>query len=474
MTAPDETREREHEADTEAPVPQPPGDDTSGPPGAAGNGGAPDPSVELELRKPGEVAPPGTGDLETRTPTAPDVATRPGTDLDTATTQSAPAGADGDDAPAPVVSRRRHPWRTAGLIALAIAVVAGAGAASAGVLGGDGSGTDVSAPDAPPSTTEVKRTTLTRSETVDGTLGHGDVTAVQAPSGPQGGGVVTWVPSDGDVIKRGDAVYRVAEQKVPLLYGSLPLFRQMQDGTEGADVRMLEKNLAALGYTGFTVDDEYTSDTADAVREWQDDLGREETGTVRPGDAVIADGARRVADVKAVPGAPLSGAVLTWTGTERVVSVDLEAQYEDLVRKGTKATVTLPDDSTVQAEVTDIGTPSTGQDGAPSGGGSGDGGSGDSDKATLPVELKVADQKKLGSYQAAAVDVSLKAETRENVLVVPINALVARQGGGYAVDVVGSDGEVRRAPVEVGMFADSMVEISGKGIKDGTVVGVPK
>ncbi|WP_234439945.1 peptidoglycan-binding protein [Streptomyces bicolor] len=473
MTAPDETREREHGTDPEASVPHPPGDDTSGPPGAAGNGGAPDPSAELELRKPGEVSPPGTGDLETRTTAAPDVATRPGTDVDTATTQTAPDGAGGDEASAPAASRRRRPWRTAGLVALAIAVVAGAGAASAGVLGGDGSGADVSAPDAPPSTTEVKRTTLTRNETVDGSLGHGDVSAVQAPSGQQGGsGVVTWVPADGDVIKRGDAVYRVAEQEVPLLYGSIPLYRQMQEGSEGADVRMLEKNLAALGYTGFDVDDEYTSGTADAVRDWQDDLGREETGTVRPGDAVIAEGARRVADVKALPGAPLGGTVLTWTGTERVVSVDLDAQYEDLVRKGTKATVTLPDDTTVQAEVTDIGTPTTGQDGAPSGAGSDDGG--DSDKATLPVELKVADQKKLGSYQAAAVDVSLKAETRENVLVVPINALVARQGGGYAVDVVEPDGEVRRTPVEVGMFADSMVEISGKGLADGTVVGVPK
>ncbi|MFI7409556.1 peptidoglycan-binding protein [Streptomyces sp. NPDC049627] len=473
MTAPDETREREHEADTE--VPRPSGD-ASGPPGPAGNGGAPDSTLALELRKPGEVSPSSTGDLEARSSTTPDVATRPGTEPDPAVPDTAPAATGGDDASARTVSRRRRPWRTAGLVALAIAVVAGAGAASAGVLGGDGGGTDAAAPDAPPSTTEVKRTTLTRSETVDGTLGHGDVSAVQAPPGPQGGGggVVTWVPAEGDVLERGDAVYRVAEQEVPLLYGSIPLYRQMREGTEGADVKMLEKNLSALGYTGFTVDDEYTSGTADAVRDWQDDLGREETGTVRPGDAVIAEGARRVADVRAVPGAPLSGAVLTWTGTERVVSVDLDAQYEDLVHKGTKATVTLPDDTTVQAEVTEVGTPTTGQDAGASGKGSGNGGSGGNDKATLPVELKVAEQKKLGSYQAASVDVSLKAETRENVLVVPINALVARQGGGYAVDVVRPDGEVRRTPVEVGMFADSMVEISGKGLTDGTVVGVPR
>lgn len=472
MTAPDETRERAHGADTEAPHPS---GDAPGPLGPAGTDGAPDSTLALELRKPGEVSASSNGDLEARPTTTPDTGTRPGTDLDTALPETAPARTGGDDASAPTDSRRRRPLRIAGLVALAIAVVAGAGAASAGVLGGDGGGTELTAPDAPPDTTEVKRTTLTRSETVDGSLGHGDVSAVQAPAGPQGGsGVVTWVPADGDVVERGDAVYRVAEQKVPLLYGSLPLYRQMQEGSEGADVQMLEKNLAALGYTGFTVDDEYTSGTADAVRDWQDDLGREETGTVRPGDAVIADGPRRVADVKAVPGAPLSGAVLTWTGTERVVSVDLDAQYEDLVRKGTKATVTLPDDTTVQAEVTDIGTPTTGQDAAASGGGSGNGGSGDADKATLPVELKVADQKKLGRYQAAAVDVSLKAETHENVLVVPINALVARQGGGYAVDVVRPDGDVRRTPVEVGMFADSMVEITGKGVTDGTVVGVPR
>ncbi|MFJ8795286.1 peptidoglycan-binding protein [Streptomyces sp. NPDC102462] len=472
MTAPDETREREQDADTGER--RPPGDAPGPPGGPDGAGGGPDPSRALELRGPGTVSPPDTADLPARVGTPAREVDRPETDPAAPLTAAAAEPPAGDDVPARPSPRRHRPLRTAALVTVAIAVVAGAGAASAGVLGGDGGGTDSAAPDAPPNTTEVRRTTLTRTETVQGTLGHGDVSAVQAPSGPQGGGgIVTWVPADGDVIKRGDAVYRVAEQQVPLLYGSLPLYRQLAQGTEGADVRQLEKNLAALGYTGFTVDDEYTSGTADAVREWQKDLDRAETGTVRPGDAVIADGARRVAEVRVVPGVPLGGTVLTWTGTERAVSVDLDAQFEDLVHKGTKATVTLPDDTTVQAEVTDIGTPTTGGDAGASGGGSG-GGSGGADKATLPVELKVAAQQRLGRYQAASVDVVLKAETHDNVLVVPVNALAVRSGGGYAVDVVAPDGTVDRKPVEVGMFADSMVEISGKGIADGTVVGVPK
>ncbi|MFD9906159.1 peptidoglycan-binding protein [Streptomyces sp. NPDC059063] len=452
MTAPDETREREHDAESA---------ESAGRAGAQEPHRSADTSGALELRKPGELA-------ESPEP--------PSTDVEMSAGQGGEVGDGGDgEAAAPTGHRRRRPLRTTVIVAVAVVVVAAAGAASAGVFGGDGDGSDGSAPSAPPRTAKVQRTTLTRTETVKGTLGYGDVTAVQAPAGARGSaGVVTWVPDDGDVIERGDPVYKVAEREVPLLYGSLPLYRPLQTGSEGPDVRVLERNLAALGHTGFTVDDTYTSDTAAAVRDWQGDLGREETGAVRPGDAVVASGARRVADVRAQPGAPLGGTVLSWTGTERAVTVDLDAQYEDLVEKGTKATVTLPDDTTVRAEVTDVGTPTTPRDGGSSGEGSGNSGNGADDKATLPVELKVASQRGLGRYQAASVDVSLKAETRENVLVVPVTALVARRGGGYALEVVESDGDVRRVPVEVGMFADSTVEVSGKGISVGTVVGVPK
>jgi multidrug efflux pump subunit AcrA (membrane-fusion protein) len=174
-----------------------------------------------------------------------------------------------------------------------------------------------------------------------------------------------------------------------------------------------------------------------------------------------------VAKAQLSPGDALNGDILTWTGTERLITLDLDVDYEDQVEKGTKATVSLPDDTEVEAVVTDIGTPTTPEsDGASAGADA-------SKEATLPVELEVKDQKKLGRYQAAAVDVELKDQTRENVLAVPVNALLAERDGGYVVEVVtGQKSEYR--PVELGMFARGMVEVSGAGITEGTVVGVPK
>ncbi|MFD7515915.1 peptidoglycan-binding protein [Streptomyces niveus] len=375
--------------------------------------------------------------------------------------------------------RRRRPLRASLITLAALTVVAAGGVGATGVLGGDGGESAEAAPSRPAKSATVEKTTLTRSETVDGALGYGEATTVQAPAtggsgesrtstAAQGGdtGTVTWLPDVGDEIGRGESVYSADERKVVLLYGSTPLYRTLGVGSEGKDVTMLERNLAALGHTGFTVDSEYTESTADAVRAWQEDLGREETGEVAPDDAVVASGARRVAEVESARGAALSGDVLTWTGTERVVTVDLEVRHEGLVKDGTKATVALPDGTAVDAKVTDIGAAATA---APSQGGE----ETSAEDATLPVELTVKDQKKLGRYQAAPVDVTLTAERRADVLAVPVNALIARQGGGYAVQVITDDG-VENRPVELGLFADGLVEVSGTGITEGLRVGVPQ
>ncbi|XVQ07107.1 peptidoglycan-binding protein [Spirillospora sp. CA-255316] len=356
--------------------------------------------------------------------------------------------------------------RTSLTVLAATAVAAAGGVAATGALGGDGGNTPGAAPSGPARTAEVEQTTLTRSETLDGTLGYGDPHSVQAAGGggPSGGGTLTWLPGQGSVIKRGETVYCVNADRVPLLYGSIPLYRTLDVGAEGADVEQLEKNLAALGYTGLTVDNKYTSGTVDAVKAWQKDLGRKETGTVAPGDAVVASGARRVAEVKAARGTAASGAILTWTGTQRLVTVDLDTQYEDLVREGTKATVKLPNGTRADATVTHVGDTATTKPAA-TGGSSG--------TTTLPVTLSVKDQKKLGRYRAAPVDVSLAAESRKNVLAVPVNALVARKGGGYAVQAVTAGG-VENRPVKLGLFANGMVEISGDGITKGLKVGIPQ
>lgn len=55
----------------------------------------------------------------------------------------------------------------------------------------------------------------------------------------------------------------------------------------------------------------------------------------------------------------------------------------------------------------------------------------------------------------------------------PILALLALAEGGYGVQVV-EGGTTRTVVVRTGMFAGGRVEVSGAGIAEGTVVGVPK
>jgi multidrug efflux pump subunit AcrA (membrane-fusion protein) len=71
--------------------------------------------------------------------------------------------------------------------------------------------------------------------------------------------------------------------------------------------------------------------------------------------------------------------------------------------------------------------------------------------------------------------VEIITNTVRNALVVPVNALLALAGGGYAVEVVGSDGRHRLVPVSTGLFddADGLVQVTGSELAAGQRVVVP-
>ena len=70
------------------------------------------------------------------------------------------------------------------------------------------------------------------------------------------------------------------------------------------------------------------------------------------------------------------------------------------------------------------------------------------------------------------MDVFVTSEVSENVLYVPVNALVALAEGGYAVEVL-SSGEQIYISVEIGVFTDGFVEIVGN-IPEGQEVIAPR
>ncbi len=353
---------------------------------------------------------------------------------------------------------RRRTGLALGLVAGVVAL--GATAAAAVGFGGASPGTAASGT-LPRATARVTRMTLQDTESVDGTLGYGDETAV----GTRLGGIITALPATGTVIDRGQALFQVDAQPVVLMYGTEPLYRPLIPGASGADVREFEQNLAALGYTGFTVDDDYTSSTASAVRRWQSDLGLPRTGRVDPGRVVFAAQAVRVATLTGQAGDPASGRVLTYTGTVREVTVPLDVAKQELAKIGAAATITLPDNTTVAGKVDTVGTVARRQGPDPD--------VAATQSTTIEVTVSIADQGKLGTLDQAPVTVALVSDERRNVLTVPVAALLALAEGGYGVQVV--DGSTSRiVAVRVGLFADGRVEVTGDGIHAGTVVGVPQ
>ncbi|SNY30924.1 HlyD family efflux transporter periplasmic adaptor subunit [Paractinoplanes atraurantiacus] len=308
----------------------------------------------------------------------------------------------------------------------------------------------------PTETAEVAKKTLVDSESHDGTLGHGDTSSIAA--GRQG--TVTALAASGSTVTRGKPLYKIDNKPVSLLYGALPAYRTLRVGVEGSDVLQFEKNLWALGYRGFTVDDEYTSATADAVEEWQDDLGRDETGTVETDQIHYASGQVRVDSHSAERGAVVQPGteVLKTTGTTMLATVTLDVDAQRLARKGATVDVTLPDGSEVNGKITGVETVvETGQG---------------NEEDTTKIEVTVAFAESPQGLDEAAVTVDFVSSQRENVLTVPVAALLALSEGGYGVEVA-ENGGTRVVAVKTGLFAGGEVEVSGGGLQAGTRVVVP-
>src|SRR4030042_163865 len=59
-------------------------------------------------------------------------------------------------------------------------------------------------------------------------------------------GTITWLPEAGTTLEQGDVVAKVKETPVILLYGDLPGYRTLQDGSQGAHAHQLQADPAAL------------------------------------------------------------------------------------------------------------------------------------------------------------------------------------------------------------------------------------
>jgi peptidoglycan hydrolase-like protein with peptidoglycan-binding domain len=368
----------------------------------------------------------------------------------------------------PPPGRRRIGYRIAGAAVLA-------GVLAAAAIGWAGRHTAPARPAGQP--VGVQGATLVKmdmstSQTLPGTLGHGTAHTLKGNRD----GIVTWLPTPGKSVKRGQQLYRVDDEPVPLFYGGLPLYRTLADrNTVGRDVRIVADNLRALGYSigrqpgpgervpqnapaeqpapaasgapttasstpavhRVTVrrgDGVLTASLQAAIKRWQTDQQLPATGTVGPGDVAVLTGAVRVDSIAVQPGDSANATLMSITPTAKVI--DIRAAAGRVAAVGTALMV--PEGDTGGANAT----------------------------PKLTVTITVDKPAVIAKIDSADVQVDFVAETHKGVLAAPVGALLALSEGGYAVQIEGGG----LVAVEVGIFAKGLVEISGDGLAAGTRV----
>ena len=429
-------------------------------------------------------------------------------------------------------------------------------------------------------TATVQRRDLVQTDTESGTLGHGDPQTVY----DRLSGTITWLPSVGQVIAPGQALFRVAGQPVVLMNGSTPAYRDLgPSDSDAQDVLQLNRNLVALGFNSaaIVVDDAWQAATTAGVDDLQASLGEPETGTLKLGQVVFLSGDRLVSSVAVQLGsqaalrtalapaprfvslattgtatttttttttgaattsttasgtgtttttttaqrrtreprhtpqsktlAPLvallraesaqlkaaeaqlraaaqsktpqpgggtptadgsggsggsSTPVLTTSSVKALVTVELDPSKQREAKVGEHVRVELPSGRTVTGRISAVSAIAQSPDvTSGDGGGANTNGSGASD---VPVTITLRGHASGKGLDQASVSVNFAAARARNVLTVPVTALLAIQGGRYALQETSSPH--RLISVTPGLFAAGYVEVSGRGIYPGLVV----
>lgn len=274
-------------------------------------------------------------------------------------------------------------------------------------------------------------------------------------------GTVTSMPAPGTVVGNGGELFRINDIPVLLLHGALPAWRDFAPGmSDGADVLQLETALGALGHLGGVADEHFDANTKWAIWNWQKAMGVEATGEFTLGRVIFAPADQRVAGHKAKAGDAASAEILSMTGTNKVVAVQLETTQQALAQRDAKVTVVLPGGKETVATVTNVGAPAEVE-------------GGEGKQVKVPVTLTLDDAKAGGTLENVAVTAMFGRVLSEDALLVPVVALLAQPGGGFAVEVA-TGTTTKLVPVELGTFADGLVIVTGGGLAEGDTVVVAK
>ena len=275
-------------------------------------------------------------------------------------------------------------------------------------------------------------------------------------------GTATAVAAEGSAVGNGEPIVEVDQEPIVVLLGDLPAYRTLSQGDFGPDVRQLERALDDLGFgdAGLRIDDTFDTETSLAVVAFQNSVGASPDGVVNLGDVVFLPEPIRVGQTLVSVGDTVANGtpLVSTSASSTTVSVELSTDDQGLVEVGDAVVVEMPDNSREPATVTEIGTVvQANQQGV----------------TYFEMTVTLDDPEAAQDLDEAPVDVDVVGDRSDDVLAVPVTALIALTEGGYAVEVMADDGSTALVAVDPGLFADGRVEVSSDGLEVGMAIVIP-
>ncbi len=302
------------------------------------------------------------------------------------------------------------------------------------------------------------RQDVVESQTLEASVGNGAVVTLPLVLD----GLVTWAPAQGAVLRSGDVIVEVAGRPAMLVVGESPLYRPLrlvargerdEAGTpigslQGPDVAQLQRFLIDSGFDDggrLIVDETFGVSTQRAVRAWQRSVGHPATGVVDSSQMIFMPTELLVSSDLSVGEAFGSFEV---TGTTTVLTVIGSTTVREFFPIGGAVEVlTEPPTTGIVSRSSRV----TGDDGV---------------RQLVEVTIDGVGPDDLGQ----SIQVVGSVERFEDVLTVPVRALLAVSGGGWVVEVGDGSGS-RRVSVDLISVVGTTAIVSG--IQEGDEVVVP-
>ena len=280
----------------------------------------------------------------------------------------------------------------------------------------------------------------------------------------------------------------VGSSGVILMFGATPAKRGFKSGiSSGVDIKQLEQNLILMGHGAsltLGADTQFDQATIDAIELMQEDLQMNVTGHLPFGSIVFLPGPILVESLGTsldvgtsvqkgqsimtvvvveqpdeVTKSDAIGEANSQTTQRIITTIDVEDR--DLISLEDQVQIELPDGTTANAWIESIGSIAVIPEGP------------QASDPYFDVAIRLTNNAGFHEWTGSRVTVLITKELVIDTLAVEVTALLALLDGGYAIEIM--DGSNKYLiPVELGIYSDGWVQISGEGLREGLEVVVPE